>query len=135
MGPISSRRKEIKVSNSTILYRGLDLKPILPGHRPIRFDPNRLDPANGFYGRGVYFVSTREEATIWGNHIAQYASTRALKLWIEPKSQRGVNIGRTDYLKKLPIGYDGIVFGPGAEGGRQILLNDPTLVRLVRKKV
>jgi hypothetical protein len=117
------------------LYRGINLRPTIYDDSPITFDPKRLDKVRGFYGYGVYFSLTPRDATIWGQHIAEYTPVRNLKLWKEPKTHKGLSIKRKDYLEKLPVEYDGIFFGSGAEGADQILLRDPSLVKLTKRKV
>ena len=123
------------VTHKKPLYRGHSLKPMFPGDKALKFDPKRLNKSDGFYGQGVYFSHTPDEAGIWGEHIAEYSPHKPLKLWKEPKTHRGVNIKRKDYLSDLPPEYDGVSFGSGAEGGQQILLRDPSSVKLTKKKV
>lgn len=116
-----------------LLYRGLNLQPLFPGDKVLKFDKKKLNPVNGFYGYGVYFSVTPQEAEIWGNYIVEYKPIKPLKLWKEPKTNNGINIKRKDYILKLSDVYDGILFGDGAEGGRQIILRDPSLVKIIGK--
>jgi 8-oxo-dGTP pyrophosphatase MutT (NUDIX family)/GNAT superfamily N-acetyltransferase len=115
------------------VYRGLNLEPTLSGNKKIKFDPNKSTESSGFYGKGTYVSHTPDEAATWGNHISEYHPTKSLRLWKEPKSHRGVNIPRKDYMKNLPEHYDGISFGSGAEGGRQILLRDTNSIKRMGK--
>ncbi|MCX6672092.1 MAG: hypothetical protein NTX92_09260 [Euryarchaeota archaeon] len=116
-----------------LLYRGLNLAPYIRGDAPLKFDPNRLNPVHGFYGYGIYFTLSAQEATVWGDFITKYKAIKKLNLFKEPKTHNGINIKRKDYLVTLPKEYDGIIFGCGAEGGEQVLLRETVTVKFVEK--
>jgi len=67
--------------------------------------------------------------------LVEYQPTRPLKLLREERSWKGLLPKRHDFLEYLEDEFDGVWFGPGAEGGSQILLKGYGLVKLMTKKI